>query len=215
MSHGEHLGASQRPKTSRTGLRRLSATSTTSAHAADLELVRRASTGDRQAVEHFVERLSALDAMVRAQHRRWGAPLDEEELGDVVQNTFVAVWRKLASYEGRAALETWIYRFAANELLRATRRRLSERCVGTEDEELIALAGAEPQTEAPVAPEVLDESLDALDTAQEIVVRAHVLEQQTFPEIASGLRIPLGTVKTHYYRGLGRLRRLLVRAVCL
>ncbi len=179
-------------------------------HVADLELARRAAAGHREAVQRLVTRLPRVAAMVRAQHRRMGSPLCEDELADVIQNALMAIWRKLGSYEGRAALETWMCSFGGQELRKATHRRYRERCVDAEGEELIALAGSAPTKRSlPFETQVLYESLGGLDTAQGFVVRAHVLEQQSFPCIARELSIPLGTAKTLYYRALGRLRVML------
>jgi RNA polymerase sigma-70 factor (ECF subfamily) len=49
-----------------------------------------------------------------------------EDAEDVLQETLVAAWMGLSSFEGRASVRTWLYRIATNRCLnhvRATKRR--------------------------------------------------------------------------------------------
>ena len=51
---------------------------------------------------------------------------------DLLQETLLAAWRGLESFEGRASVRGWLYRIATNralDALRATRRR-PEECSG-------------------------------------------------------------------------------------
>lgn len=44
---------------------------------------------------------------------------DHEQAKDLVQETFIAVWKNLSRFEGRADMGTWIFRIATNNCLRA------------------------------------------------------------------------------------------------
>src|ERR671935_2409650 len=52
-------------------------------------------------------------------YRLLGSVQDAEEM---LQETLVAAWRALESFEGRASLRTWLYRIATNACLGALRR---------------------------------------------------------------------------------------------
>ena len=41
--------------------------------------------------------------------------LDHDDTDDVLQNTFIKVWKNLANFKGDSQLYTWLYRIATNE----------------------------------------------------------------------------------------------------
>ncbi|NRF65789.1 RNA polymerase subunit sigma-70 [Aquincola sp. S2] len=86
--------------------------------ATDPDLLARAQAGDS----------AAFDALVAPHRRRLhthcyrmlGSPHDAD---DALQETLLAAWRALASFEGRSALGTWLYRIGTNVCLRLISQR--------------------------------------------------------------------------------------------
>ncbi len=87
----------------------------------DLVLVRRSLGGDREAQEELAERLSCLAGILRHRNRRLSSPLAEADFQDLVQDTALALWRKLDRFDGRASLETWAYRFCTFQMMSSLR----------------------------------------------------------------------------------------------
>src|SRR4051794_31016950 len=88
------------------------------------ELLARAQDGDAAAFEALTESLRG-ELQVHC-YRIVGSVQDAE---DLVQETFLAAWRGLEGFEGRASLRTWLYRIVTNrslDLLRTRRRRVEE-----------------------------------------------------------------------------------------
>ncbi len=55
---------------------------------------------------------------------------DPEQAKDLMQETFIAVWRNLSSFRNESKISTWIFRIATNNCLRAIER--SKRMVTVE-----------------------------------------------------------------------------------
>jgi RNA polymerase sigma-70 factor (ECF subfamily) len=178
-------------------------------HARDLDLVQRARRGDPRAAADLAERLACVPAMLRERHHRLGSPLSREELAEVEQETLAALWSKLAVFEGRAAIETWAFRFTVHELLKGIERQRRQRRFVAAPEALLETRAAPEDEEPPLEPAVVHEGLERLGPPASEVIRMRHLDELSFEEIARHCGEPDGTVKARYYRGLERLRELL------
>ena len=88
----------------------------------DLTLVERLRHGDTTALETLMARYT--DRVYRLAYGITGNAADAEE---VVQDVFLTVFRKIHTFEGRAALGSWIYRVTTNAALIKRRGRRSDR----------------------------------------------------------------------------------------
>ena len=134
-----------------------------------------------------------------------------EDLADAVQDTLTSIWRKLGEFEGRAALETWVYRFCFLELMNGVRRRRrrpepmhEDESVAERDDRRVPGPG---ETEADR--ELIHRVLDRLGPPAADVIRMKHFEELTFDEIGEQLDVSPNTAKTQYYRGMLRLREYL------
>lgn len=182
------------------------------AHQRDARFVERLLRRESAALDEMGRRLACLPAMLRYQARRIGAPLSEHELEEVAQDTVVALWRKLPTFEGRASLETWAFRFATLELLKAVQRRARRpQAVVSVDHDFDLPAEDEGEDELPFEEAEIRADLDRLTPAAARVIRRRHDDEESFEEIALAEGLPLNTVKARYYRGLARLREHLER----
>lgn len=175
----------------------------------DLRLVRAARAGDPAAVERFVERMRCVPRILAAKNARLARPLRSDELADLAQEVFAAVWSRLEEFEGRSALESWVYAFCALNLLRSARRGRGPTPGphGAPD----ALAAPAPESALdPLDEEHLHAALAQLAPEEAEAVALKQLDELTFDAIAARLGVSANTVKTRYYRGLVGLRRRLL-----
>lgn len=176
--------------------------------AADLELVQRSLTGDPRSLHELTSRMASIQYVLRAINRRFSPGLDVHELADLQQDVATLIWQKLQEFEGRARLESWFYRFCLLEYMnhwRSARRRRRNRD-GRWPEDLEAPTEG---VSSPIDAEIVERSLAELGPPRAEVIREHYYSGRTFEEIGRLLSLPLGTVKTHYYRGMDWLRQRL------
>ena len=88
----------------------------------DQELVLRARSGDRKALEELVQRHQAwiYNIAVRMLYH----PQDAE---DATQEILIKVLTRLSSFEGRSSFRTWLYRIVVNHVLNTKRGRVEVR----------------------------------------------------------------------------------------
>jgi RNA polymerase sigma-70 factor (TIGR02960 family) len=86
--------------------------------ALDEQTLARARAGDEEAFRGLTE--SRRRELQLHCYRILGSVQDAE---DMVQETFLAAWRSLGAFEGRASVRSWLYRIATNRCLDALRAR--------------------------------------------------------------------------------------------
>jgi RNA polymerase sigma-70 factor (ECF subfamily) len=172
----------------------------------DEDLAARFVAGDHGAFDELVRRHR--DGIYRFVRWHLGAPGGEAE--DVTQDVLIEVYRSLPRYERRSRLKTWILGLAYN-LCRQTRRgsRSTRRVFVAEvatDEVLGSLADAAPDLDALLARREIQaevrSAIDRLGPEHREIVLLREVEELSYGEIASVLRIPVGTVRSrlHYAR---------------
>ena len=186
----------------------------------DLLLVRRALRGDREAVDAVLQRFSCIARFVFRIHETMGYGLAPEQLEDVVQQVYMAVWPRLGDYAGSAALESWVYGFCRNCLRAEARRRaMNAKVVSFVGDDLDR--GQQTDDPAPhdavaraEGVDAVREELENLKPVEREVVRLRHLEGWSFEQIARHQDLPASTVKDRCYRALMKLKgRLRTRDV--
>lgn len=170
----------------------------------DTDLMLRARDGDDRAFGDLVRRYQKilLNFFARA-----GVQYDCE---DLVQQTFLRLYRYRARYQARARFSTFLFLLARQVWVDEIRRRKRR-------ERLVEALEREPQPVAESAPDArtgsggldLADALAALPETHRLVVELGVYQELPYAEIAKILGIPVGTVKSRMFVALSRLRRIL------
>jgi RNA polymerase sigma-70 factor (ECF subfamily) len=133
----------------------------------------------------------------------------ESDLDDACQEVFLVVHRRLADFQGRSSLRSWVYgialRVASDYRKSAFVRRRSSAEVTPEAAPASALGQAE-------ARQLLQRALDTLDEDKRAVLVLHELEGFSIPEVAELLGCPVPTAYTRLHAALERVERELRRS---
>ncbi len=113
-------------------------------------------------------------------------------LDDVVQEVFVVVHRRLASFEGRSTLRTWLFGITARVVRDHRRAAKRKETDGNVDPDTLP-STPPPGAENAEAVRVLHALLDLLDDERREVFVMAELEQMPVPEIADALGLNLNT----------------------
>lgn len=171
----------------------------------DLELVRRARTGDQAAFRQLVERY---ESQVAATAIGMLGPGSEAE--DVGQNTFVRFYQALDRYRGDAAVGTYLTRIAMNLSLNALKRRKRDlqRFVRPSEErdDLLPAVDGEGRFERQERIALVQKAVAALPEKQRAVVVLRMIQGYSTKETADLLGLPLGTVLSRLARAQVRLK---------
>lgn len=137
---------------------------------------------------------------------------DEDLAQDIVQESFVKIWRKSDSYDPtKAKLFTWLFRITRNTAIDKLRSITTK----TDKEIQIDVSDVYSLGEQSIKPEFLDvkEHLDKLEPKYRIVLEALFFEGMTQQEASDELDIPLGTIKSRLKIGLREMRKIYGSAI--
>lgn len=156
----------------------------------DLDLARRAASGDEAAFRSLYERFAP-----RVLSTAWRILGDSHRAADVVQEAFVKIHAALPSFSMAAPLALWIHRIAVHEALNAVRtdRRARAR------EVRVVPGQTAPADDAQAL-------FDRLSPPLRAVAVLRYVHDFSYDEIADALDIPTGTVRSRLYQAHQILR---------
>ena len=173
-------------------------------------LLRRAQGGDPEAFEQLIGPLEQLVWRIC-----WHYTGNREAAEDCGQETMIRIWRSLESYRGDCALESWVYRIAANCCMDWLRKKKRDKSVSMEplQEQGFDPADPSPGTEDQVVAEDehrrLREAITQLPDEQREALILTQLEKIPYEEAAQMLGVSEGTVKSRVNRAKARLKEIL------
>jgi RNA polymerase sigma-70 factor, ECF subfamily len=180
------------------------------------DLIRRAQQGDPDA---FATLFNAHKMRVYCLCLRMTNNATEAE--DLVQDAFLQVFRKLASFRGDSALSTWLYRIAVNTVLMHFRRK-SPRQVSldeTYNSHRGSDGGSKPvrrefgtrdgRLETSVTRMALARAIGELPDGYREIFLLHEVEGYQHREIANLLGCSVGTSKSQLHKAKLRMREIL------
>ncbi|HYQ87104.1 MAG TPA: sigma-70 family RNA polymerase sigma factor [Bacteroidota bacterium] len=185
-------------------------------------LIDRAQQGDREAFRQLVER-SNVDVYRLA----YDMTRNHHDAEDLSQEVFIRAYRSLTRFRREAKWSTWLYRITVNLCLdhrdKQSRKRMEYRDdTGYEDtadgsahpDARSSRAASSPVTSSPdretesvMIQQHIEQALNRLPVQERAVFSLRHYHDLPLKEIAEMMNIAEGTVKSHLFRALQRLRR--------
>src|SRR5918993_1183353 len=178
---------------------------------AELQLVERCRQGELGAFEELYKAHSG--RLFSLAVRMLGNPADAE---DMLQEIFLSAHRKLDSFRGEAALGTWLYRLAMNQILdhvRSRAARTGQLTDGLDDTALLADASGHRLADRAIDRIDLERALAELPEGCRAAFVLHDVHGLEHREVSDVLGIAEGTSKSQVHKARLRLRGLLRKQV--
>jgi RNA polymerase sigma factor (sigma-70 family) len=167
------------------------------------DLIRRAQTGDRQAVVQILKQLEV--SMYRTAYYLLN---NEQDALDATQEALLKVYKHLPTYKGDAMIHTWAQRIVTNVCMDMFRKRkkvvLMRADLWREDTK------ASREVESGAMMTDLKQAISRLPEAQQTAVVLRYIQEYNYQEIAEAMGMPINTVKSHLFRARKQLKKWLV-----
>lgn len=143
----------------------------------------------------------------------------KEDVEDLTQEAFIKAFNSLHNFDKQFAFSTWLFKIATNNAIDYLRKKkLStfsiDKEIETDDSDYkFEIPDHENKPDRHIIDDqlksILDEAIESLPGKyKEVIVLRHKDEKE-YEEIAKILKLPLGTVKAHIFRGRELLNKYL------
>jgi RNA polymerase sigma-70 factor (ECF subfamily) len=178
------------------------------AHLSDEALVALVARGDEDALAELYDRISRIAYGLALRVLR-----DERYAEDAVQEAFLQVWRRAATFRAdRAKASTWILTLVHRRAVDLVRREERRQTDTLTEEATADVASTESTDEAAwlrFERERVQAALRELPDGQREALELAYYGGFSQSELAERLGVPLGTIKSRMFAGLTRLREIL------
>jgi RNA polymerase sigma factor (sigma-70 family) len=145
----------------------------------------------------------------------WCCDHRRDEAQEVLQTAHVKVMEETASFDGNSSLRTWFFGVIRRTAAERRRRRwVREQLLDrwwTREPAVMSAPDPEASASRSEGNQVLLQALGGLPKRQREVLHLVFYQDLTVEEAARVLKISLGTARTHFERGKGKLRTMLTR----
>ncbi len=180
----------------------------------ETRLARLARKGDQRAFAEIVDLYKD-----KLYHLAYRMTSNRQEAEDVVQETFLRVYKNLDRYDENQKFSTWIYRIATNLCIDRLRKRRAVYSLDAESTEHDGLDGYSmmpsdertPETELILTEtqKLIRDAIQTLPVKYKSIMILRYLQDLSLQEISEVLDMPVTTVKTRVHRGREFLRKKL------
>ena len=138
---------------------------------------------------------------------------NEASAEEMVQDTFLRIWKALPSYRGDASLSTWIYAITRNRCFTGRKKLRERQAVSIEEPGVKAAVDSRLASKPEGRPQLPDSAivLAQLSPPYREALRLFYLEEKSYEEVAAMLGLPIGTVKTYLHRARKQLAGSMTR----
>lgn len=137
--------------------------------------------------------------------------LTHDDTDDVLQNTFIKVFKHISKFNQKSKLHTWMYRIAYNESIDFLRQKQNNLKLEQQEfqEYLIENLRQDNYFDGDEITIKLQEAILKLPEKQAIVFQMKYFDKLKFSEISQILEISEGGLKASYHHAVKKIRHLL------
>lgn len=133
--------------------------------------------------------------------------ISHEDADDVLQNTFIKVFKNLNNFQGDSQVYTWLYRIATNESLTFIKKRNRTTHISNEElhESLVTNLTSDPYFNGDDAQLKLQQAIDTLPTKQKQVFVMKYFDELQYNEISEIVGTSEGALKASYHHAVKKI----------
>ena len=134
---------------------------------------------------------------------------NHDDANDVLQNTFIKIWKALPNFKGNSKLYTWAYRIATNESITFINKRKGDMSFDEVAYSVSQNLEADAFFDGDEAQRKLHAAVSALPDKQKAVFNLKYFEELKYEEISEILETSVGGLKASYHHAVKKIEEYL------
>ena len=137
--------------------------------------------------------------------------ISHDDADDVLQNTFVKVYRSIHNFNADSKIFSWMYRIATNESITFINKRAKQKSVDI-DEYQQSMASTLQDDELYSGSEIqliLQKAIATLPQKQQLVFNMKYFDELKYTEISEVLGTSVGALKASYFHAVKKIEKII------
>lgn len=127
--------------------------------------------------------------------------LNHEDTDDILQNTFIKIYKNIHKFEEKSKLYTWMYRIATNESITFLNKKAKKKKITMEEvkDQLIENLESDIYFEGNQIQILFQKAINTLPQKQQLVFNMKYFEDHTYENLSEILETSVGGLKSSYH----------------
>ena len=135
--------------------------------------------------------------------------ISHDDADDVLQNTFIKVYRNIERFKGESKLYSWMYRIATNEAISHINANAKRRNISSEEiqQQAVQNLKADSYFDGDEIQYRLQQAIATLPQKQQLVFNMKYFDDMKYKEMSEILETSEGALKASYHHAVKKIER--------
>ena len=137
--------------------------------------------------------------------------LNHDDADDVLQNTFIKVFKNIHNFNQESKLFSWIYRIATNEAISFINQKAKRKNVDISklQIQMVDELGNDPLYSGDEIQQFLQKAIITLPQKQQLVFKMKYFDEMKYSDMAEILDTSVGALKASYFHAVKKIEKII------
>lgn len=137
--------------------------------------------------------------------------ISHDDTDDVLQNTFIKVFRSIDNFKGDSKLYSWMYRIATNEAITFLNKKAKQNNLDISDYQLQIVSNLKSDDwfSGDEIQQILQKAIATLPQKQQLVFNMKYFDNMKYDEISTILETSVGALKASYHHAVKKIEHFI------
>ena len=133
--------------------------------------------------------------------------ISHDDADDVLQNTFIKIYKNIGKFKQESKLFSWMYRIATNEAITFINKRNKERKIDISEvqEQIVSTLESDIYFSGEEIQEILQKAIASLPQKQQLVFNMKYFDNMKYTQISEILGTSVGALKASYFHAVKKI----------